>query len=203
MSTPGSPSGEPPTTQRRGHERRRPGPARAPLVLRTHEGGRAEVRRGAGLRPAGLLHRAAGSGDHRHRGQGADDRPRRAEDDGHGSGLQRRRALRRDRQRAVRSAVGPDHRPLFGRRRPWIVGGTIVMTVAFVIIALGQTVPVILPVGAWRSSARTRPWRRSSPPSPTRCRSSSAAACPPCWASRRTSASSAARISPRSSPTSW
>ncbi|HEX8487172.1 MAG TPA: MFS transporter [Propionibacteriaceae bacterium] len=32
----------------------------------------------------------------------------------------------------------------FGRRRPWIVGGTIVMTVAFVIIALGQTVPVVL-----------------------------------------------------------
>jgi MFS family permease len=32
----------------------------------------------------------------------------------------------------------------FGRRRPWIVGGTVVMTIAFVIIALGQTVPVVL-----------------------------------------------------------
>ena len=32
----------------------------------------------------------------------------------------------------------------FGRRRPWIVGGTIAMTVAFVIIALGQNVPVVL-----------------------------------------------------------
>ena len=32
----------------------------------------------------------------------------------------------------------------FGRRRPWIVAGTIAMTVAFVIIALGQTVPVVL-----------------------------------------------------------
>jgi MFS family permease len=30
-----------------------------------------------------------------------------------------------------------------GRRRPWIVGGTIVMTLAFVIMALGQTVPVV------------------------------------------------------------
>ena len=69
---------------------------------------------GAGLRPAGLLHRAAGSGDHRHRGEGADDRPRRAEDVGHGSGLQRRRAVRGDRQRAVRSAVRPHHRPAGG-----------------------------------------------------------------------------------------
>jgi MFS family permease len=32
----------------------------------------------------------------------------------------------------------------WGRRRPWIVAGTIVMTGAFVIIALGQTVPVVL-----------------------------------------------------------
>jgi MFS family permease len=32
----------------------------------------------------------------------------------------------------------------FGRRRPWIVGGTIAMTVAFVIIALGQSVPVVI-----------------------------------------------------------
>ena len=31
----------------------------------------------------------------------------------------------------------------FGRRRPWIVGGTIVMTVAFLIMALSQTVPVL------------------------------------------------------------
>src|SRR5919107_3411133 len=31
-----------------------------------------------------------------------------------------------------------------GRRRPWIVAGTVVMTVAFVIIALGQSVPVVL-----------------------------------------------------------
>lgn len=31
----------------------------------------------------------------------------------------------------------------FGRRRPWIVGGTIVMTLAFAVIALGQTVPVV------------------------------------------------------------
>ena len=30
-----------------------------------------------------------------------------------------------------------------GRRRPWIVGGTVVMTLAFVIMALGQTVPVV------------------------------------------------------------
>jgi MFS family permease len=32
----------------------------------------------------------------------------------------------------------------FGRRRPWIVGGTVLMTIAFVIIALGQSVPVVL-----------------------------------------------------------
>jgi MFS family permease len=32
----------------------------------------------------------------------------------------------------------------FGRRRPWILAGTIAMTVAFTIIALGQTVPVVL-----------------------------------------------------------
>jgi len=31
-----------------------------------------------------------------------------------------------------------------GRRRPWIVAGTIVMTIAFTIIALGQSVPVVL-----------------------------------------------------------
>src|SRR5919107_723391 len=30
-----------------------------------------------------------------------------------------------------------------GRRRPWIVGGTVVMTLAFLIMALGQTVPVV------------------------------------------------------------
>ncbi len=32
----------------------------------------------------------------------------------------------------------------WGRRRPWIVGGTIVMTLAFVIIAQAQTVPMVL-----------------------------------------------------------
>ncbi|MET1006303.1 MAG: MFS transporter [Propionibacteriaceae bacterium] len=31
----------------------------------------------------------------------------------------------------------------FGRRRPWIVGGTVVMTIAFLVMATGQTVPVI------------------------------------------------------------
>ena len=31
----------------------------------------------------------------------------------------------------------------WGRRRPWIVAGTIVMTVAFVVMALGQSVPVV------------------------------------------------------------
>ena len=31
----------------------------------------------------------------------------------------------------------------WGRRRPWIVGGTIVMTIAFVIMALGSTVAVV------------------------------------------------------------
>jgi MFS family permease len=31
----------------------------------------------------------------------------------------------------------------WGRRRPWIVAGTIVMTIAFAIIALGQTVPIV------------------------------------------------------------
>lgn len=31
----------------------------------------------------------------------------------------------------------------WGRRRPWIVGGTIVMTIAFLVMALGQTVPVV------------------------------------------------------------
>lgn len=31
----------------------------------------------------------------------------------------------------------------FGRRRPWIVGGTVVMTLAFVVMALGQNVAVI------------------------------------------------------------
>src|SRR5215218_133054 len=31
----------------------------------------------------------------------------------------------------------------WGRRRPWIVAGTVVMTLAFVVMALGQTVPVI------------------------------------------------------------
>src|SRR3954449_9175935 len=30
-----------------------------------------------------------------------------------------------------------------GRRRPWIVGGTVVMTLAFLVMALGQTVPVV------------------------------------------------------------
>src|SRR4051812_6998946 len=31
----------------------------------------------------------------------------------------------------------------FGRRRPWIVGGTVVMTQAFVVMALGTSVPVV------------------------------------------------------------
>jgi MFS family permease len=31
----------------------------------------------------------------------------------------------------------------WGRRRPWIVGGTVVMTIAFVVMALGTTVPVV------------------------------------------------------------
>src|SRR4051812_30415201 len=31
----------------------------------------------------------------------------------------------------------------WGRRRPWIVAGTVVMTVAFTVMALGQTVPVV------------------------------------------------------------
>src|SRR3954449_4484351 len=31
----------------------------------------------------------------------------------------------------------------FGRRRPWIVGGTIVMTLAFLIMALGESVAVV------------------------------------------------------------
>ncbi|HEX8346788.1 MAG TPA: MFS transporter [Actinoplanes sp.] len=31
----------------------------------------------------------------------------------------------------------------WGRRRPWIVGGTIVMTIAFVVMALGQSVAVV------------------------------------------------------------
>ncbi len=31
----------------------------------------------------------------------------------------------------------------WGRRRPWIVGGTIVMTIAFTVMALGQTVPIV------------------------------------------------------------
>ncbi|WP_433222349.1 MFS transporter [Dactylosporangium sp. CS-047395] len=31
----------------------------------------------------------------------------------------------------------------FGRRRPWIVGGTVVMTVALLVMALGQTVAVV------------------------------------------------------------
>jgi MFS family permease len=31
----------------------------------------------------------------------------------------------------------------WGRRRPWIVAGTVVMTVAFVVMALGQSVPVV------------------------------------------------------------
>ena len=31
----------------------------------------------------------------------------------------------------------------FGRRRPWIVGGTLVMTIAFLIMALAQTVPIV------------------------------------------------------------
>jgi len=31
----------------------------------------------------------------------------------------------------------------FGRRRPWIVGGTVVMTLAFLVMATGDTVPVI------------------------------------------------------------
>lgn len=32
----------------------------------------------------------------------------------------------------------------FGRRRPWIVGGTVAMTLAFVVIAQAQTVPMVL-----------------------------------------------------------
>jgi MFS family permease len=31
----------------------------------------------------------------------------------------------------------------WGRRRPWVVGGTVVMTIAFVVKALGTTVPVV------------------------------------------------------------
>ncbi|AEE47585.1 MFS transporter [Cellulomonas fimi] len=31
----------------------------------------------------------------------------------------------------------------WGRRRPWIVGGTVVMTLAFVVMALGTTVPMV------------------------------------------------------------
>jgi MFS family permease len=31
----------------------------------------------------------------------------------------------------------------WGRRRPWIVGGTVVMTLAFLVMALGQSVPVV------------------------------------------------------------
>ena len=31
----------------------------------------------------------------------------------------------------------------FGRRRPWIVAGTVLMTIAFLVMALGQTVPVV------------------------------------------------------------
>src|SRR4051794_24198910 len=31
----------------------------------------------------------------------------------------------------------------WGRRRPWIVGGTVVMTVAFLVMALGSSVPVV------------------------------------------------------------
>jgi MFS family permease len=31
----------------------------------------------------------------------------------------------------------------FGRRRPWVVGGTVVMTLAFLVMALGETVPVV------------------------------------------------------------
>ncbi len=31
----------------------------------------------------------------------------------------------------------------FGRRRPWIIAGTILMTIAFLVIALGQSVPVV------------------------------------------------------------
>jgi MFS family permease len=31
----------------------------------------------------------------------------------------------------------------WGRRRPWIVAGTVVMTIAFVVMALGQSVPVV------------------------------------------------------------
>jgi MFS family permease len=31
----------------------------------------------------------------------------------------------------------------WGRRRPWIVGGTVVMTIAFVVMALGTTVPIV------------------------------------------------------------
>src|SRR3954468_6029940 len=31
----------------------------------------------------------------------------------------------------------------WGRRRPWIVGGTVVMTIAFVVMALGQSVPLV------------------------------------------------------------
>ena len=92
----------------------------------------------------------------------------------------------------------------WGRRRPWIVGGTVVMTIAFVVMALAPDRRRSSPrAGAWPSSARTRRWLRSSPPSPTRCRSSSAAASRRCSASRRTSASSAAPTSPSCSPTSW
>ena len=105
-----------------------------------------------------------------------------------------RGAVRRHRQRVVRPAVRPHHLPL-GSASPLDRGrhdrddGR-----------LRDHGPrsdrsgASRPAGAWRSSARTRRWRRSSPPSPTRCRSSSAAASPPCSASRRTSASSAAPI---------
>ena len=66
----------------------------------------------------------------------------RGEGAGAGDGGRLRRAVRGDRQRVVRAAVGPDHGSL-GAAPAVDRGGTVVMTIAFVVMATGASVPVV------------------------------------------------------------
>ena len=88
----------------------------------------------------------------------------------------------------------------FGRRRPWIVGGTIVMTFAFLLIALAPTIPLVTVgwfLAQFGANAALAPFIATiadQVPKFQRGRS------PLCWVSRRTSACSAGSTSRRPSP---
>src|SRR4051812_28090588 len=91
----------------------------------------------------------------------------------------------------------------FGRRRPWIVGGTVVMALAFVVMALGSSVPVV--TAGWclaqlGANATLAPFVATIADQVPKF---SAAASRRCWASPRTWASWAAPTSPSCSRTTW